>query len=90
MSPQNVDIPSKGVDCSVWLRHGDHSLGLGVLEGGVALHAEADGHSEVLGLSFVGFNGSCIVVKRFPFPEEDMDTRIQLVDKRVAEYAYYI
>ena len=35
MSPEDVHVTAEGVDCPVGLRHGDHSLSVGVLEGGV-------------------------------------------------------
>ena len=71
MPPENVDIPAEGVDGSVGLWHGDHRLGLGVLKGRVSLHPEADGHGEVLGLGFVGFDGRGVVMERLPLTETD-------------------
>ena len=41
-------------------------FGLGVLEGGVALHAEGDGDGEVLRLGLVGLDGGRVVVERLP------------------------
>ena len=40
VSPDDVHISPEGVDCPVGLGHGHHSLGLGVLEGGLSLAAE--------------------------------------------------
>ena len=66
VSPDDVDISPKCVDCPVWLGHGHHGLGLSVLEGGVPLAAEGDGHSEVLGPGLVRLHGSCVMVKWLP------------------------
>ena len=51
--------------CTYRNSHTDR-FGLGVLEGGVALHAEGDGDGEVLRLGLVGLDGGRVVVERLP------------------------
>ena len=66
VSPDDVHISPEGVDCPVGLGHGHHSLGLGVLEGGLSLAAKGHAHCEVLRSRLVRLHGGRVVVKWLP------------------------
>ena len=64
--PDDVHVPTEGVDGPVRLRHGYDSLGLGMFEGGVSFTAETDAHSEVLSPCLVRLHCCSVVVERLP------------------------
>ena len=67
MPPNNVDIPSKHIDRTVGLWHGYDSLSIGMLKSSLPFQSKAHCHGEVGLFGLLLFDGSCIVVERFPF-----------------------
>ena len=64
--PEHVDVAGEHVGGPVGGGHGDHGLGLGVLEGRLPLQPEADRHGEVGLLGLVLLDGGGIVMEGFP------------------------
>merc|ERR1719367_846002 len=66
VSPDDVHVPTKCINCPVRLRHRHHRLGLRVLEGCVTLAPERHGHGEVLSAGLVRLHRCGVVVEWLP------------------------